>query len=79
METIDETLLDEFRESACEICSRRPPSEPHHIESRGMGGGNRKDIRSNLVALCAKHHREVHDGNIKRDVLKAIVSFRGDS
>lgn len=79
MEVIDDNLLDEFRQKPCEICNRRPPSEAHHLSGRGMGGGSRKDVRENLVSLCRRHHQEFHDGNLRRDVLKAIVQYRGDS
>lgn len=75
---VDEQLLDSYRNAPCEICGKRPPSEPHHIEARGLGGGNRKDVRSNLVSLCLRHHRETHDGNLLRSVLRAIVAYRGD-
>jgi len=30
---------------------------PHHIKSRGAGGG---DEPGNLMALCTAHHNEVH-------------------
>jgi hypothetical protein len=31
---------------------------PHHLRTRGAGG---KDDAGNLLALCAMHHRQVHD------------------
>jgi len=43
----------------CEACYENTPSEPpHHIRTRGAGG---KDEAGNLLALCALHHRQVHD------------------
>ncbi len=32
-------------------------SHPHHVKSRGAGGG---DTADNLMPLCAEHHREIH-------------------
>ena len=28
----------------------------HHIEARGMGGSNERDVIENLMALCRGHH-----------------------
>jgi hypothetical protein len=43
----------------CEVPGCSAPSEPcHHIRTRGAGG---KDDAGNLLALCALHHRQVHD------------------
>lgn len=36
-------------------------TEAAHVQSRGAGGGD----RSNLVALCPRHHREQHRIGIK--------------
>lgn len=43
----------------CEVppCDRLAAA-PHHIRTRGAGG---KDDAGNLLALCALHHRQVHD------------------
>lgn len=78
----NEKLLDEFRGpgqcEACGVwCNRR---EPHHIVTRGIGG-NRLDLRINLIALgeafactCHTHH---HNGHWPRtDHLLAIVAQR---
>ena len=47
----------------CEICKQQAV-DIHHIDSRGMGGSNTKDIIENLMALC----RSCHDlyGDIKQ-------------
>ena len=74
---VDEKLLDRWRQQPCAICGKRPPSEAHHLTAKGIGGGNRKDVDENILPLCLRHHREVHDGNILRDVLMAIVAYRG--
>ena len=67
---IDENLLEECRQIPCVACSCRNPDEalaamgdgirrshPHHIISRGAGGG---DTVSNVIPLCAWCHREIH-------------------
>lgn len=38
------------------------PLQPHHIKTKGSGGG---DELENLITLCWKCHRLVHDGHIK--------------
>jgi hypothetical protein len=60
MKVEDEALLDEFRQGTCEWpgCSRSP-CDPHHLFERGMGGGNRLDVRWNLMSLCREHHSMV--------------------
>lgn len=56
MTRTDEELLDEFRKGNCELCGCSGPSDPHHLFERGMGGGNRLDIRINLMSLCRTCH-----------------------
>lgn len=75
----DEKLLNEFRGAGrCEWCKascRR--REPHHVATRGMGGGGRLDIRINLVALCCRCHQLHHWGQFPITCeLKAIVAAR---
>ena len=41
----------------CEVC-RRPAEPPHHVRTRGAGGG---DEPENLLGLCVLHHRQIHD------------------
>lgn len=45
----------------CEVCGR-PAEPPHHIQTRGAGGGDEPD---NLMSLCLLHHREIHDHGIE--------------
>jgi hypothetical protein len=79
MRIVDEKLLDQFRAAGpcswCrEHCQRR---EPHHIHTRGIGGGGRLDVAINLVSLCLRCHRSHHDGNEPLTCdLKAIVAAR---
>jgi hypothetical protein len=56
--TKDDEALQYVREKPCAVCSRNPPSDPHHITTRGAGGG---DTKENLVALCREHHNEIHN------------------
>ena len=79
MKIIDEVLLDSFRFSTqCEYCKRTVLTglDPHHMLSRGFGGGTRLDVRINLIALCRECHRRFHDGHILYADLLAIVSAR---
>jgi predicted restriction endonuclease len=39
----------------CEICGCQSV-DLHHIEARGMGGSNNRDVIENLMALCRGHH-----------------------
>lgn len=52
----DESALEETREKPCAVCATSP-SDPHHIRTRGAGGG---DSAENLIALCRMHHTEIH-------------------
>lgn len=40
----------------CEACGAMADA-PHHIRTRGAGGGEEK---GNLMSLCAEHHRQIH-------------------
>ena len=59
-------LVHEIWESQyrrCKVCQKYLQPEdahPHHIKSRGSGGG---DI-DNIEILCWKCHRLIHDGNL---------------
>ena len=81
---INEDLLDQFRAAGpCEWCGKPcQRREPHHIFSRGLGGGGRLDIPCNLVALgssllweCACH-QAAHAGSISRLQLLLVVGHR---
>ena len=50
-------------EPICELCGK-VAVDIHHIESRGMGGSNKKDVLENLMALCRNCH--LCYGDIKR-------------
>ena len=55
MIVIDEDLLAFFRNKPkCEMCGTKSPGklDPHHVTTRGHGGGLRLDTALNLVALC---------------------------
>jgi mitochondrial fission protein ELM1 len=56
----DEKNLAAIRKLPCRLCGALPPSHAHHVKSRGSGGSDR-----NVVPLCWRHHREVHDGKVK--------------
>jgi hypothetical protein len=40
--------------------------DPHHIKSRGSGGG---DIEENVILLCRRHHTLAHAGKISKSIL----------
>jgi hypothetical protein len=48
--------------------------DPHHITSRGSGGG---DIRGNIIRLCRKHHDLAHRGKIKKSELYEALEIYG--
>ncbi len=78
MQVIDPKLLERFRQGGrCEWCGAWCPCrEPHHIFSKGMGGGSQLDIRINLISLDRKCHDAVHRGDILRIDLLAVVAAR---
>ncbi|MEA1914832.1 MAG: DNA mismatch repair protein, partial [Campylobacterota bacterium] len=55
--------------SACAICGK-PVDEVHHIQEqqkandRGFIGHMNQNHKFNLIPLCKKHHKMVHDGKI---------------
>jgi len=49
----DDTIL-------CEVCGKRA-QDIHHIECRGMGGSDKKDEISNLMAVCRDCHIKYGD------------------
>lgn len=44
-----------IRSLPCTICWSPGPNDPHHVETRGAGGGE-----SDLIPLCRNHHNEFH-------------------
>lgn len=77
-------LLAEFRGPGfCELCRAWCQArEPHHILCRGHGGGNRLDVRLNLISLGSAYdcncHGRYHDGHIPRCRILAVVCRRED-
>lgn len=53
MPTRDEAFLREVRALRCFACGKNPPSEAHHIWTRGAGGG---DDWYNCISLCMHCH-----------------------
>lgn len=49
--------------------------DPHHIKSRGSGGG---DVRGNIIRLCRKHHDMAHHGDIKKSELYEALRIYGE-
>ena len=59
----------------CEFCGWTNGLQTHHIKTKGSGGGDTDD---NLICLCWKCHRLVHDGKIDKGSLKDIVRVRNE-
>ena len=47
--------------NGCQICGSKSLVEGHHIVDHQFGGAANIE---NIIALCRKHHKEVHKGNI---------------
>ena len=45
----------------CQICGSKDHVEGHHIVDYAFGGAASVD---NIISLCHKHHRDVHDGKL---------------
>lgn len=43
----------------CERCGS-PAVHHHHRIPKGMGGSKERDVKENIVMLCARHHEEAH-------------------
>lgn len=76
MQIRDEKLLSEFRRGPCEWCHAPGATDPHHLFTRGMGGGGRLDIRLNLCRLCHRCHMAHHYGSrpMTPDLLAIVAS-----
>jgi hypothetical protein len=71
--TVNRNLLDSYHLKPCVVCSKTP-SDPHHITSRGAGGG---DIEENLISLCRQHHTQIHqEGQTKFLIRYPHVRFK---
>ena len=57
----------------CVICGK--DAEVHHVDAIGMGRNRRKVDHSkhNMMALCWKHHRELHNGGQETFMLRNHV------
>lgn len=55
----------------CEVCNARAV-DIHHIYARGMGGTNKPDTLSNLMALCRECHIKYGDKKEYREYLLDI-------
>lgn len=42
-----------YRDHGCVHCGDVETAVPHHRLNRGMGGSKRRDVPSNIIALCA--------------------------
>lgn len=47
----DEAYKQWIREQPCIVCGSPPPSDPHHVKSRGAGGGD-----DQMVPTCRICH-----------------------
>ena len=68
--------IQKLRYTRCEICGQRTNIEPHHINTRGSGGG---DIKENLIQLCTQCHINTHSGQYptKDDCLNKVAEREG--
>jgi len=46
--------------------------DPHHIKSKGSGGG---DTLDNVCCLCRRHHTLAHSGKIPKSVLYELNEY----
>jgi hypothetical protein len=70
--TTADTILCEIRGEGCESIA----VDIHHIDPRGMGGDETKDVPENLIAGCRNCHNLAEAGKIEREVLKEIALKR---
>lgn len=63
MATEDSTYLNWIRGLRCWACDGHPPSHAHHHTGR-RGAGQRAHDRD-AMPLCAKCHRDFHDGRAR--------------
>ena len=55
--------IRKMRHSKCQLCGKGPPSDAHHIKTRGSGGG---DELENLIAACRSCHTRIHMEGLKK-------------
>jgi hypothetical protein len=74
---LDPELLKTFAaKTHCEWCGKFRPVCAHHWWAKGMGNSSQIDLPCNLVALCFECHAAVHQGNIDRASLLAVIAQR---
>jgi hypothetical protein len=54
---VDTMALQTAKTKPCAVCARFE-AEPHHVKSKKSGGD---DMGFNLMPLCRRCHKEVHD------------------
>jgi len=74
MQSYIKTYLDYFdfkteSEVMCEACGK-PAQDIHHVYGRGEG----RDVITNLMALCRKHHDQAHT-RITKSEMQLIHNF----
>lgn len=63
----DEDYLESIRAIPCVATGRAPPSDAHHVKSRGAGGG---DDYWNVIPLSRAAHQELHKIGTKKFAAK---------
>lgn len=58
---VNKKLLKD-KKGICQICGKAGQTEKHHKKTKGSGGD---DTEENLIEVCRKCHRLIHDGIIK--------------
>jgi hypothetical protein len=79
MRIVSEPLLDEFRHApCCELCGaeNKTGMDPHHLRSRGIGGGGRLDVRINIITACRDCHSLIPTSKIGRERILQVVATR---
>lgn len=58
---VNKKLLKD-KKGICQICNKKGQTDRHHKKTKGSGGD---DTEENLIEVCRKCHRLIHDGKIK--------------
>lgn len=59
---IDLKLIRRIKAEACRACDAPPPSDAHHLRTKGAGGD---DSLTNLISLCRGCHQAIHRMGVK--------------
>ena len=70
---INRKMIQACRKNRCEYCGTVTNIEPHHINTRGSGGG---DIKENLIQLCTQCHINAHSGVLNKEECMEVVAVR---